>query len=53
MMTPGDRRTLGRAALTASLGPDRRAAEITLVAGEHDQREVRSPGGCRVTCSYW
>ncbi len=40
-MSPIERRRLGVAVLTAYVGPvDRRAADITAVAGEHDPREV-------------
>lgn len=40
-MTPRERWRLGLAVLTAYLGPpDRRAADITAVAGQHDPREV-------------
>ena len=40
-MSPIERRRLGLAVLTAYVGPaDRRAADITAVAGEHDPREV-------------
>ena len=40
-MTPRERRQLGLAVLTAYLGPsDRRAADITAVAAQHDPREV-------------
>jgi hypothetical protein len=40
-MTPRERWQVGLAVLTAFIGPsDRRAADITAVAGEHDPREV-------------
>lgn len=40
-MTPRERWQLGLAVLTAFIGPaERRAADITLVAGDHDPREV-------------
>jgi hypothetical protein len=40
-MTPSERWHVGLAVLTAFVGPvDRRAADITSVAGEHDPREV-------------
>lgn len=40
-MTPHERWQLGLAVLTAYVGPpQRRAADITAVAGEHDPREV-------------
>lgn len=40
-MTPMERRRLGLAVLTAYVGPaERRASDITAVAGEHDPREV-------------
>ncbi len=40
-MTPRERWRLGLAVLTAYMGPpDRRAADITAVAGQHDPREV-------------
>ena len=40
-MDAGERWELGLAVLTAFVGPlDRRAADITAVAGEHDPREV-------------
>ncbi len=40
-LTPMERRRLGLAVLTAYVGPvERRAADITAVAGEHDPREV-------------
>ena len=40
-MTPQERRQIGLAVLTAYVGPeDRRAPDITEVAGEYDPREV-------------
>lgn len=40
-MTPSERWHVGLAVLTAFVGPpDRRAADITTVVGEHDPREV-------------
>lgn len=40
-MTPRERWRLGLAVLTAYVGPpDRRAADITAVAAQHDPREV-------------
>lgn len=40
-MTPRERWRLGLAVLTAYIGPpDRRAADITAVAAQHDPREV-------------
>jgi hypothetical protein len=40
-MTPRERWQLGLAVLTAFVGPaDRRASDITSVAGEYDPREV-------------
>ena len=40
-MPPRERWQLGLAVLTAYIGPpDRRAADITSVAGDHDPREV-------------
>ena len=40
-MTPRERWRLGLAVLTAYVvPPDRRAADITAVAGQHDPREV-------------
>jgi hypothetical protein len=40
-MTPRERWQVGLAVLTAFVGPEeRRAADITTVAGQHDPREV-------------